>query len=194
MSGSNLIRESLKSINYFITRTCNYKCGFCFHTAKNSFNLELETAIKGMKILEQAGMKKINFAGGEPFILHDGHFLGMLARYCKQDLGIESVSIISNGSRITEEWMKEYGADVDILGVSCDSFVEETNIKIGRLNESESKRGREMNHIEKMLKIREWCTKYRIAFKLNTVVNSYNWQEDMNENLLRIDPVRWKVF
>ena len=76
MSSTQVVRESLKSINYLITRTCNYKCGFCFHTAKNSFNLDLDNAKKGLKLLEEAGMKKINFAGGEPFILHQGHFLG----------------------------------------------------------------------------------------------------------------------
>ena len=70
-------------MNYFITRTCNYRCGFCFHTAKNSFNLPLDDAKRGLQMLRQAGMKKINFAGGEPFILETGKFLGELVKYCK---------------------------------------------------------------------------------------------------------------
>lgn len=38
----------------------------------------------------------------------------------------------SNGSLVTDIWLKQYGSYVDIFGVSCDSFDEETNIAIGR--------------------------------------------------------------
>lgn len=33
-----------------------------------------------------------------------------------------------------------------------------------------------------------------IKFKINTVVNRYNHLEDLNEEIARLDPVRWKVF
>ena len=56
-----------------------------------------------------AGMEKVNFSGGEPFITNKGRYVGELVRYCKQDLGLPSVSIVSNGSLITEEWFQEYG-------------------------------------------------------------------------------------
>ena len=44
-----------KSVNYHFTRQCNYKCGFCFHTAKTSFVLPLDEAKRGLKILKEAG-------------------------------------------------------------------------------------------------------------------------------------------
>ena len=44
-----------ESVNYHLTRQCNYKCGFCFHTAKTSFVLELEDAKRGLKLLKDAG-------------------------------------------------------------------------------------------------------------------------------------------
>lgn len=44
------------SVNYHFTRKCNYKCGFCFHTAKTSFVLPLEEAKKGLKLLKQSGI------------------------------------------------------------------------------------------------------------------------------------------
>lgn len=53
------------SVNYHITRKCNYSCGFCFHTAKTSYVEGLEASKRGLKLLKEAGMKKINFAGGE---------------------------------------------------------------------------------------------------------------------------------
>ena len=51
-SSSAIIPES---VNYHFTRQCNYKCGFCFHTAKTSFVLPLEEAKQGLKMLKEAG-------------------------------------------------------------------------------------------------------------------------------------------
>ena len=54
-------------------------------------------------------MEKINFSGGEPFIEgRQGSFLGEMVRYCKEELNL-SVSIVSNGSLIRENWFKSYG-------------------------------------------------------------------------------------
>lgn len=126
------------SVNYHFTRKCNYKCGFCFHTAKTSFVLPLEEAKRGLKLLKDSGkfnrlvfsyviflrkhlslslkyaflflgMEKINFSGGEPFLHDKGEFLGKLVQYCKQDLQLPSVSIVSNGSMIKEKWFQKYG-------------------------------------------------------------------------------------
>lgn len=44
-----------QSVNYHFTRQCNYKCGFCFHTAKTSFVLPLEEAERGLQMLKEAG-------------------------------------------------------------------------------------------------------------------------------------------
>lgn len=46
-----------KSVNYHFTRQCNYQCGFCFHTAKNSVVLPVEKAKHGLKLLKDAGNK-----------------------------------------------------------------------------------------------------------------------------------------
>lgn len=43
------------SVNYHFTRKCNYKCGFCFHTAKTSFVLPIEEAKRGLQLLKEAG-------------------------------------------------------------------------------------------------------------------------------------------
>lgn len=60
------------SVNYHYTRECNKECGFCFHTAKTSHVASLDEAKRGLALLKKAGMKKLNFAGGEPF-LHPKH-------------------------------------------------------------------------------------------------------------------------
>ena len=47
------------SVNYHLTRRCNYECGFCFHTAKTSYILPLNDAKKGLVLLKNVGMKKV---------------------------------------------------------------------------------------------------------------------------------------
>ena len=64
------------SVNYHFTRRCNYQCGFCFHTAKTSFVLPQEQQMYGLKLLAKAGMRKVNFSGGEPFLEDRGDRVG----------------------------------------------------------------------------------------------------------------------
>lgn len=72
-------------------------------------------------------MEKINFSGGEPFLPERGRHLGEMAKFCKAELKLPSVTIVSNGSLIKESWFQKYGEYVDILAISCDSFYEDTN-------------------------------------------------------------------
>ncbi|KAI9143363.1 radical SAM domain-containing protein [Paraphysoderma sedebokerense] len=171
------------SVNFHFTRQCNYSCKFCFHTATTSTKLPIESAKHGIKLLQEAGMLKINFAGGEPFLYP--RYLGQLCQFSKS-LGL-AVSIITNGSKVTKKWLKDWGEYVDILGVSCDSFDSGTNQMIGR-GEGEK------IHAEKVFEIAEWCREFQIKFKLNTVVCRYNVDEDMNDALVKLNPYRWKVF
>ncbi|KAK7885497.1 hypothetical protein LTR67_010290 [Exophiala xenobiotica] len=171
------------SVNYHFTRKCNYECGFCFHTDTNSYIAPLPDAKAALSLLALAGMKKINFAGGEPFLY--ARHLGELVDYCKETLHLESVSIVSNGSHIREDWLKQHAHNLDILAVSCDSFDEPTNIAIGRGKGT---------HIAQLYRIADWCRTYGVLFKLNSVINRYNWQEDMNSHIAKLDPYRWKCF
>ena len=134
-------------------------------------------------MLKDAGMKKINFAGGEPFLYPKR--LAMLCKYAKQELQLESVSIITNGTKVTEKWLRDNSQFVDIFGVSCDSFDEATNIKIGR--------GTGEN-VTQLFRIRDWCSNFGIKLKINTVVCRLNWEEDMSSILSELKPFRWKCF
>jgi radical S-adenosyl methionine domain-containing protein 2 len=163
------------SVNYHFTRRCNYKCGFCFHTAKNSYILSLEDAKKGLLLLKQAGMRKLNFASGEPFLYPK--FIGELAKYCKDDLHIESVLIVTNGSLVKPNFFDLYGQYINIMAISCDSFNEATNVKIGR---GTSK------HLHHLQALSELCCTHSVKFKINTVVNRYNIDENMNESIRQL--------
>lgn len=177
----------------------------------------LEEAKRGLSMLKTAGMKKLNFAGGEPFLypkylgktpsfsdVHRGESstrcvhgvtellyweltpnTGNLVIFSKQVLKLESVSIVSNGSKISKSWFGKYGKHLDILAISCDSFYEATNIKIGR---------GDGNNVTQLFQIRDWCEEFGIKFKLNTVVCRYNWDEDMAGQVAALRPFRWKCF
>ena len=184
-NNSEQVASLVRSVNYFISRECNYSCKFCFHTETNTNKFQFEQARYGLKILKDAGTQKINFAGGEPFL--NPKLLGDLCRVASEELGM-AVSIISNGSMITEKWMQTFGKYVDVLGVSVDSFDSDTNAVLGRGGDANNQ------HAERVLRVREMCSGHGILFKMNTVVNSLNWQEDMNEHVEKLDPYRWKAF
>ena len=71
---------------------------------------------------------------------------------------------------------------------SCDSFVESTNESIGRSD----KKGPQ--HVEHLFRVRQLCATYGVTFKLNTVVNTFNKDEDMRDHVRELNPSRWKVF
>ncbi|KAF5022469.1 hypothetical protein F66182_5481 [Fusarium sp. NRRL 66182] len=172
------------SVNYFPSRKCNYTCGFCFHTDTSSYVLPIDEAKRGLRLLKEAGMRKLNIAGGEPFLYP--RLLTELLQYGKEELDMESISIVSNGSKITEKWMRENCQWLDILAISCVSFDPETNKKIGR--------GDDGGNVIRLFRIANWCREYGIKFKLNTVVNVHNWNEDMSAEIEKLAPFRWKVF
>jgi len=171
------------SVNYHFTRKCNKTCKFCFHTEKTSHVASESEWKRALKMLKDAGMEKINFAGGEPFLYPPT--LAKLVRYCKVDLKLQSVSIISNGTLIQEKWLKQHGQYVDVLGISCDSFDEQINEAIGRGTG---------NNVKKLFQIKDWCADLGIKFKLNTVVCTLNWQENMAAVITELQPFRWKCF
>lgn len=111
--------------------------------------------------------------------------IGELVTFCKQTLKLESVSIVSNGSLIKKAWLAKHSKYIDILAVSCDSFDEETNIKIGRGSG---------DNVTQLFRLRDWCAEYGIMFKLNTVVCRYNFDENMADRVASLGPFRWKCF
>jgi radical S-adenosyl methionine domain-containing protein 2 len=176
------------SVNYHLTRACNYRCKFCFHTALTNDRLPLEEAKRGIRLLEKAGTKKINFSGGEPFLIEHGRYVGELTRFAKEECRM-ATSIVSNGSLISEKWFETYSQYLDILAISCDSFDDECNREAGRTNGHQTH-----SQISHVRRVRHLCEKYEIIFKINSVIHALNCQEDMTCAIEELKPIRWKVF
>ncbi|KAL2005907.1 hypothetical protein VTN00DRAFT_10400 [Thermoascus crustaceus] len=129
-------------------------CGFCFHTEKTSHVEKFKDMQRGLRMLKEAGMKKINFAGGEPLLYPV--LLRKLVIFCKEDLSLDKLS---------ENFMFRAGRYIDIIAVSCNSFDEKLSIQIGR---------GQGNHLEQVQEVARPCRKYGVKFKINTVINRYN--------------------
>ena len=48
----------------------------------------------------QLSSNQVNFSGGEPFIIDKGNYLGEMVRFCKEDLDMDSVTVVTNGSKV----------------------------------------------------------------------------------------------
>ncbi len=114
--------------------------------------------------------------------------MGELARYCKRELRLPFVSVITNGSLVTRDWLRQYRGCLDVLGVSCDSFDEATNIALGRTT------ARTGSHLARVRQLARWCAEERLPLKLNTVITALNAQEDMRAAVAELAPVRCKIF
>jgi len=161
-------------------------CEFCFHTTKNLSILPIGEAKRGLRLLADAGMVKLNISGGEPFLKPD--FIGEIFRFCKEDLQLKSCSVVNNGSKVTEKWLDTYGQYLDVMAISCDSFDPEVNVLLGRAENGSGE------HIGRVFQVAEWCRQRSIKVKLNSVITKHNWLEDMNSSIEELSPMRWKVF
>eukprot|EP01086_Lenisia_limosa_P017319 TRINITY_DN8480_c0_g1_i1.p1 TRINITY_DN8480_c0_g1~~TRINITY_DN8480_c0_g1_i1.p1 ORF type:complete len:304 (+),score=52.06 TRINITY_DN8480_c0_g1_i1:101-1012(+) len=177
------------SVNFHIARSCNFDCKYCFHTSNNEAPLEMARISRALVRLEKIGMKKLNISGGEPLLYPA--LCSKILKFCKQ-IGVFT-SIITNGSLLKEDWLKENAEYLDVLGVSCDSFDVGTCQKIGR-------RGGSGDHPSQVRRAAALTKKYGVAFKINTVVSAFNIDEDMIGNLESLSHgengslCRWKVF
>ena len=82
-----------------------------------------------MNKLKDYGTEKINFAGGQPTF---SPFLGELIVFSKS-LRL-TMSVISNGTGITERFLRKFGTNIDWIGLSLDSGDELIQYQLGRGN------------------------------------------------------------
>jgi len=193
-------------VNWHVLEECNFGCEFCYAhwpmlerpEAWNSPEavskildelFRMPSIVKG----EWEERPRLNLAGGEPMLLwKKGR--GILAKIIKEaeDLGF-AISIITNGSLMTDEDIRELAPRMQIIGISMDSGDSDTNERIGRCGKKKKSQQVSYKRVAEILRL---ARKYnpKIECKLNTVICSENWQEDFHSVIQEIAPDRWKVF
>ena len=158
------------------------RCVQCFAANLPVALLPLSDSIKLVRMLAQAGFRKINFAGGEP-MLYKG--LDDLIRASKES-GM-TASIVTNGTRITDAWLDGMPGCLDWIALSIDSSNPETHRRSGR-----AARGGPLP-TERYLEMCRSIRRRGIRLKINTVVTRYNCNEDMTGFIIEAMPERWKI-
>lgn len=182
--------DLVPAINFHLWKYCNFKCKFCFATYEDEselYNLKSHLSENEMlKIIDEISeqkITKITFAGGEPMLCK---WLTNLIKYSKAK-GLTTM-IVTNGYLLNEKWLQNLNGTLDWITLSIDTIDSKNQIKIGR--ETKGKYISENDFLEKVKLIKN----HNIRFKLNTVVNSVNRNENLIEFVKKIKPERWKIF
>ena len=177
------------SVNFHLWEPCNMACGFCFAGFKDVKSAVLpkghlirDDALRVVEGLCGFGFEKINFAGGEPTLCP---WLPDLIGLAKTR-GL-TTSIVTNGSRLTEEWLDGVEGNLDWVALSIDSVDPDTLIRIGR-----AQRGKPMS-ADAYSRVAESLRRRGVRLKVNTVVNRCNHAEDMTAFIRSVMPQRWKL-
>ena len=170
------------SVNFHVLEPCNMNCGFCF-LPKGRF-LQPEHCISIIDQLAEFGFKKLNFAGGEPTLLP--WLPDLIVRAKGHGM---TTSIVTNGSRITDQWLDNLNGSLDWIGLSIDTVDPEKSVRIGRAIAGKIPIT-EAEYLDIIGKIK----RHGIRLKINTVVNSVNWEEDLTPFIQVAKPERWKLF
>jgi radical S-adenosyl methionine domain-containing protein 2 len=181
----------ITSVNFHLWEPCNMRCKFCFATFKDvkqsilpKGHLPKDQAIEVVLQLADIGFEKITFAGGEPTLCP---WLPELIATAKE-AGLTTM-IVTNGSNLSEEFLTANKSTLDWIAVSVDSLIPETNILTGRAIS-----GKTPLQIEYYKKLADRIKKHGYGLKINSVVTSMNFNENMSEFIRYAKPNRWKIF
>lgn len=187
--------------NWHMTEMCNYSCRYCFSEWKKDKEIwgncdAVYTILKGMKnsqnydcLKEISGKNdaspvRVNFVGGEPLIA--GNILTDYAKLAKE-IGLRT-SLITNGSLLFKNI--EILSQIDILGISIDSFNSEVCRSLGRCDRT----GKYLkkDNLAALLGTAKNLNP-NILIKFNTVVSKFNYNTVLIPELQKLKPEKIKI-
>ncbi len=168
-----------ETVNLHVWPRCNLSCVYCygrFPTLRHS--LPGAEWCQILTLIQEAGVRRVTFSGGEP-TLHP-EILPMVthARAC----GLQT-SIITNGARLTDALLKQ----LDLVGMDLDSADDRVQAVMGR----SMPRGR--SYCAHVSAIAKRVHRTGALLKLNTVITKLNLDEDLTETIVRLRPAKWKA-
>ena len=184
------IESKVPSVNFHLWEPCNMRCNFCFARfldVKEDIlpkgHMGRDDCLRVVELLSEASFDKITFAGGEPTLCP---WLPELIRIAK-DRGV-TTSIVTNGSRLTDEWLDGIDGHLDWVALSVDSVDPTILIRTGRSTRSGPMSERDYLKVVERVKLRG------IRLKINTVVMAATLADDLSDFIAAAQPERWKIF
>lgn len=167
------------------------RCKFCFATfqdVKHSIlpkgHLPQKQAAEVVIQLAKFGFDKITFAGGEPTLCP---WLSDLIATAKC-AGLTTM-VVTNGSKLSDSFLEANKSTLDWIAVSVDSLNSEANIVTGRVIS-----GKTALELDDYKSLADRIKQNGYGLKINSVISSKNFNEDMSEFIRYAEPKRWKVF
>ena len=109
------------TVDFHLTCECFQECPYCWGP-QDIPAVDTKTARRIIQKVRKFGIQRIVFTGGDPLQRRDA---GALVRYAKR-LGLE-VALSTTGDRLTEDFLKKYGNDIDLVSLPLDGSCEEVN-------------------------------------------------------------------
>jgi len=189
-------------VNWHMTEVCNYGCKYCFakwgrpnelHRSEEDITKLLDRLadyfINGTPSLQRNlgyDSVRLNFAGGEPMMLGDTFVTALVLAKQK---GFKT-STITNGHYLTNGKLELPENTLDMIGISFDSQSLNTRRNIGRID----RKGKSFSADDlAQVLARLVQSQYGIKTKINTVVNSLNYEEDFSTLIASLSPYKWKA-
>ena len=177
-------RATPLAVNYHLIGHCNARCAFCFAPFRGRKNPGFADRARLIDAMVDAGVSKINFAGGEPTLVRG---LGALFRRAKERSDGEcAATIVTNGKRL-RELLAEAAPWIDAVALSLDSGSDEINARLGRTRPG-------IPYASEMKDLAELVHRNGVRLELNTVVTRLNADENMSDLVREMAPERWKLF
>ena len=183
----NTIKGILPSANFHLWKSCNMNCTYCFaryDDLPSGAKPSRQNQILTIKALAKAGVEKLTFVGGEPTLCP---WLQDLIMYGKK-LGMVTM-LVTNGALLDAVMLRDLRSVLDWVCLSIDSLSPATNALIGR-----QVKGRAPMEEGDYRRILSYASDMDYRIKVNTVVSTYNRNEDFRAFIEDVCPDRWKIF
>lgn len=172
------------TVNLHITESCNYSCKFCYSKFfYRDLNLDNWKII--VDNLANSGLvDRINLAGGEPLVYKG--IQELIDYIYSRNL---EVTLITNGSLLTENFIEINKNKLSTIGISVDSLAPKINRNLGRCDSRNN-----VLDLDTLVNTCRIINKHNIRLKINTVINKLNFNENMYNSLINnIKVDRWKI-
>ena len=174
-------RAYTKRARIFTGTGCNAKCRFCYYYLSGLKNFwPKELIMREIDIAERAGMKAVDFSGGEPTV--HPHFLE-LVEYAKSK-GFKVICTLTNGIKMSNEKFvkKLVDAGINDLLFSVHGHNSEEHDYITQIPKS----------FDKMIAAIRNFKEYGIPFRINCTVTNINYKNLEKHAILynKLEPIQ----